>query len=108
MDIRMPVMDGLEATRQILGDDGAGEVQVLILTTFDLDEYVYDGAPRRRQRVPAQGHATGRPARRRSAGGRRDALLSPGVTRHLIDGVRPARRPVPVRRAASRADRTGA
>ena len=40
MDIRMPVMDGLEATRRILG--GGGAARVLILTTFDLDEYVYE------------------------------------------------------------------
>jgi DNA-binding NarL/FixJ family response regulator len=41
MDVRMPEMDGIEATRQILGR--SGETRVLILTTFDLDEYVYEG-----------------------------------------------------------------
>ena len=41
MDIRMPEMDGLEATRQITGDESA-ETRVLILTTFDLDEYVFE------------------------------------------------------------------
>ncbi len=41
MDIRMPVMDGLEATRRILADDRCVGVRVLILTTFDLDEYVF-------------------------------------------------------------------
>ena len=41
MDIRMPVMDGLEATRRILGDRRCPDVRILILTTFDLDEYVY-------------------------------------------------------------------
>jgi len=40
MDIRMPELDGLEATRRILSDDNA--TRVLILTTFDLDEYVYE------------------------------------------------------------------
>jgi DNA-binding NarL/FixJ family response regulator len=41
MDIRMPVMDGLEATRQITADETLAGVRVLMLTTFDLDEYVY-------------------------------------------------------------------
>ncbi|HEX5880781.1 MAG TPA: response regulator, partial [Actinomycetota bacterium] len=41
MDIRMPRMDGLEATRRIVALDQAAAVRVLVLTTFDLDEYVY-------------------------------------------------------------------
>ncbi len=41
MDIRMPVLDGIEATRQIVGDEQTSNVRVLMLTTFDLDEYVY-------------------------------------------------------------------
>ncbi|MGH8838766.1 MAG: response regulator, partial [Jiangellaceae bacterium] len=40
MDIRMPVMDGLEATRRIAGDESLASTRVVILTTFDLDEYV--------------------------------------------------------------------
>lgn len=42
MDIRMPTIDGIEATRRIVNDPRAGGVRVLILTTFDVDEYVYD------------------------------------------------------------------
>jgi DNA-binding NarL/FixJ family response regulator len=42
MDIRMPRMDGIEATRRILGDSRAGGARVVVLTTFDADEYVYD------------------------------------------------------------------
>jgi DNA-binding NarL/FixJ family response regulator len=42
MDIRMPEMDGIEATRQIVGSPEGKQTRVLILTTFDLDEYVYD------------------------------------------------------------------
>ena len=42
MDVRMPIMDGIEATRQITNDDRTSGSRVLILTTFDLDEYVYE------------------------------------------------------------------
>ena len=42
MDVRMPVMDGLEATRRITSSPVGGSVRVLMLTTFDLDEYVFD------------------------------------------------------------------
>ena len=42
MDIRMPGVDGLEATRQIAADELLASVRIVILTTFDLDEYVYD------------------------------------------------------------------
>ncbi len=42
MDIRMPEIDGIEATRQIINDAGELRTHVLMLTTFDLDEYVYD------------------------------------------------------------------
>jgi DNA-binding NarL/FixJ family response regulator len=85
MDVRMPVMDGLKATRQILSEHGSGRaVRVLILTTFDLDEYVYEAL-----RSGASGfllkdapatelvHAV-----RVVAAG--DALLAPSVTRRLI------------------------
>ncbi|RSM69465.1 DNA-binding response regulator [Actinoplanes sp. ATCC 53533] len=41
MDVRMPEVDGVDATRRICGGDGGGRTRVLILTTFDLDEYVY-------------------------------------------------------------------
>ena len=41
MDIRMPEIDGVEATRRICTDDDAGQTRILVLTTFDLDEYVY-------------------------------------------------------------------
>ena len=66
MDIRMPNLDGLEATRRLV--DGGVPARVLMLTTFDLDEYVYE-ALRPGRRLHAQGHATraarGRDPRRR-------------------------------------------
>lgn len=42
MDIRMPVLDGLAATRRITGDDGLRDVRVVMPTTFELDEYVFE------------------------------------------------------------------
>jgi DNA-binding NarL/FixJ family response regulator len=91
MDVRMPVMDGIEATRQITGDPAADGPRVLILTTFDLDEYVFDAL-----RAGASGFALkSRPleellsAIRTVAAG--EALLAPSVTRRLIEQF--ARRP---------------
>ena len=83
MDIRMPTMDGLEATRQITADKLLAGVRILMLTTFDLDEYVYQAL-----RVGASGFllkdtppATCWPP---SGGGRRRRPVGPGITRRLI------------------------
>jgi DNA-binding NarL/FixJ family response regulator len=93
MDIRMPTMDGLEATRQITADELLAGVRILILTTFDLDEYVYQAL-----RVGASGFllkdtppAELLAAIRVVAAG--DALLAPGITRRLIAEF--VRRPEP-------------
>jgi DNA-binding NarL/FixJ family response regulator len=84
MDIRMPVTDGIEATRQIVATAEGTATKVLILTTFDLDEYVYGAL-----RAGASGFLLKdtRPeellaAIRTLADG--DALLAPSVTRRLI------------------------
>ena len=82
MDIRMPVMDGIEATRQIVGTTSA---KVLILTTFDLDGYVYEAL-----RNGASGFLVKDTPPKELLGAIRvvaagDALLSPTVTRRLID-----------------------
>ena len=82
MDIRMPGRDGLEATRMIAGDDRLADVRIVILTTFELDEYVFEAI-----RAGASGFLVKdtepvellRAVRAVAAG---DALLSPGVTRH--------------------------
>ena len=96
MDIRMPLVDGLEATRRIAADPALSRVRVLILTTFEADEYVFAAL-----RAGAAGflvkdtepeelvHAIRVVARG-------DALLSPGITRRLIAEV------------TSRPDRSGA
>jgi DNA-binding NarL/FixJ family response regulator len=84
MDIRMPEVDGLVATRRIAADDRLADVKVVILSTFDLDEYVFEAI-----RAGANGFLVKdtEPAEllravRVVVGG--DALLSPSVTRRLI------------------------
>ena len=84
MDIRMPEMDGLEATRRIVADEANASVRVLILTTFEVDEYVFEAL-----RAGASGFLVKdtEPAElvravRVVAGG--ESLLSPGVTRRLV------------------------
>ena len=69
MDIRMPELDGLEATRRILAADPSS--RILILTTFDLDEYVYRRAAGRGERVRPQGRPARAADRRRTHGRRR-------------------------------------
>ena len=95
MDIRMPDVDGLEATRRIIEADPAA--RVLILTTFDLDEYVYEAL-----RAGASGFVLKDDppeqliaAVRTVASG--DALLSPTVTRRVIDKFSRAPRQEPPR-----------
>ena len=93
MDIRMPELDGLEATRRILTADP--EARVLILTTFDLDKYVYEAL-----RAGASGFVLKDDppeqliaAIRTVAAG--DALLSPGVTKRVIERFSRLPRPAP-------------
>ncbi|MFC5801820.1 response regulator transcription factor [Streptomyces formicae] len=84
MDIRMPLLDGLAATRRITGDESLDGVKVVMLTTFELDEYVFEAI-----RAGASGFLVKdtepdellRAVRAVVDG---DALLSPGVTRRLI------------------------
>jgi len=99
MDIRMPGMDGLEATRLITGGPAAAP-KVVMLTTFDLDEYVYEAL-----RAGASGfllkdsprHDLIAAVRAAAAG---DAMLAPTVTRRLIEAF--ARRPPETAPAPSR------
>ena len=89
MDIRMPELDGIEATRRIV--DGGTSAKVLMLTTFDLNEYVYEAL-----RAGASGFLLkDTPAEQLAEGvrvvARGDALLAPSVTRRLLDEfARPA------------------
>ena len=97
MDIRMPVMDGIEALRAIAADPDLAGTRVVVITTFELDEYVFEAL-----RAGASGFLIkdAEPAEllravRLVASG--DALLSPSVTRRLISSfmTRPSPRPMP-------------
>jgi DNA-binding NarL/FixJ family response regulator len=98
MDIRMPGMDGLEATRRVLADPALTKTRVLVLTTFDLDDYVYAAL-----RAGASGFLLkDAPPEQLVAGIRTvatgDSLLAPSITRRLIEGF--IHRPAPGTRDA--------
>lgn len=84
MDIRMPLLDGVEATRQLAGPDVADPIAVVVITTFDLDEYVHGAL-----RAGATGfllkdagpELLGEAVR---AAARGDSLISPSITRRLL------------------------
>jgi DNA-binding NarL/FixJ family response regulator len=97
MDIRMPVMDGIEALRAIVADPGLRDTRVVMLTTFELDEYVFESL-----RAGASGFLIkdSEPAELLHAirvVARGESLLSPTVTRRLISefAARPTQRLVP-------------
>jgi DNA-binding NarL/FixJ family response regulator len=101
MDVRMPRMDGLEATRAIVGDPELATVRVVVLTTYELDQYVYEAL-----RAGASGFLTKdlepdelRDAVRTVAAGH--ALLTPSVTRRVVDAFATA---VPAPKAPERLD----
>jgi DNA-binding NarL/FixJ family response regulator len=84
MDVRMPEVDGIDATRRLLGDGGS-DTKIVMLTTFDMDEYVYDAL-----RAGASGFLLKDvPPEQLVAGIRAvasgDALLAPSVTRRVIE-----------------------
>jgi DNA-binding NarL/FixJ family response regulator len=101
MDVRMPVMDGIEATRRLV-ERGDSKASIVMLTTFDMDEYVYDAL-----RVGASGFLLKDvPPEQLVAGIRTvaqgDALLSPVITRRVIEEF--VRHPPPTRRSATGVD----
>jgi DNA-binding NarL/FixJ family response regulator len=85
MDVRMPVMDGLEAARQILtATRGADKPRVLMLTTFDLDEYVYEALRAGASGFLLKDATTAELIHAVQVVAAGDALLAPSVTRRLI------------------------
>ncbi len=106
MDVRMPELDGLAATRQIVGNPRLADVRVVILTTFDLDDYVYGAL-----RAGASGFLVKDTEPAELIHGvrvvaRGDALLAPTVTRRLIaEFAGRARQPDPSPRLNALTDR---
>ena len=97
MDVRMPELDGIAATREIVGN-GDGASRVLILTTFDLDEYVYDALAAGASGFLLKDVGPDRLIEAIRVVAQGEALLAPTVTRRLIDelvngGRRRLRRP---------------
>ncbi|MFF0723961.1 response regulator [Streptomyces sp. NPDC004134] len=84
MDIRMPVLDGLEATRRITRDPDLAGVKVVMLTTFELDEYVFEAIRSGASGFLVKDTEPEELVRAVRAVVEGDALLSPGVTRRLI------------------------
>ncbi len=98
MDIRMPVLDGLAATRRIAAEPRLGNVRIVVLTTFELDEYVFEA-----MRAGATGFLVKHtePAdlvRAVRVVARGDALLSPGVTKRLVAEFAARAKPPPTSR----------
>ncbi|MEU3246879.1 MULTISPECIES: response regulator transcription factor [unclassified Streptomyces] len=84
MDIRMPVLDGLAATRRITDDPDLKDVKVVMLTTFELDEYVFEAIRSGASGFLVKDTEPAELLRAVRAVVEGDALLSPGVTRRLI------------------------
>jgi DNA-binding NarL/FixJ family response regulator len=100
MDIRMPEMDGIEATRRILSNAETATTRILVLTTFDLDEYVYEGLRAGASGFVLKDIAPDELIQAVHVVARGEALLAPSITRRLIEeftqtrsrSVTPARR----------------
>jgi DNA-binding NarL/FixJ family response regulator len=96
MDIRMPALDGLAATRTIANDDRLKDVRIVILTTFELDEYVFEAIRSGASGFLVKDTDPVELIRAVRVVARGDALLSPGVTRRLISEFATSAPPIPV------------
>jgi DNA-binding NarL/FixJ family response regulator len=107
MDVRMPVLDGVEATRRVRASAGDGGPRVIVLTTFDLDEYVYAGL-----RAGASGFLLKDTLAPDLIGAIRavvagDAVIAPSATRRLVERFLDSAPADDVRQAAALATLTG-
>ncbi|MGH3457867.1 response regulator [Aeromicrobium sp.] len=91
MDVRMPHLDGVEATRRLV--DGGSRARVLILTTYDLDESVYDALRAGAAGFMLKTESPGRLVEAVRVVATGEALLAAGITRRLIDRFVAGRRP---------------
>ncbi|CAL9341817.1 Transcriptional regulatory protein LiaR [Nocardiopsis dassonvillei] len=97
MDVRMPVMDGLAALREISADEGLSGVRVVVLTTFELDEYVFEALRAGASGFVVKDADPGELLGAVRVAARGEALLSPSVTRRVVAAFtssRPAVGPV--------------
>lgn len=95
MDIRMPGIDGIQATRLILADPDSAHARILILTTFDLDEYVYEALRAGASGFLLKDLPPEQLASAVLAAPNGDTLLAPAVTRRLIEHFTTSRAPSP-------------
>ncbi len=95
MDVRMPVMDGIEALRQIAADPELADTRVVVLTTFELDEYVFEALQAGASGFLIKDTDPAEVLRAVRVAPRGESLLSPTVTRRVIGEftARPTRRP---------------
>ena len=93
MDIRMPGIDGIEATRRIVADPDLAGTRVIVLTTFELDEYVFDALRHGASGFLAKDTEPAELLRAIRLVAEGEALLSPSVTRRVVAGVRRPGRP---------------
>ena len=97
MDIRMPVLDGVEATRQLAGPHVEDPIAVVVITTFDLDEYVHGALRAGATGFLLKDAGPGLLGEAVRAAARGDALISPSITRRLLSTfARSGRSAVPV------------
>jgi DNA-binding NarL/FixJ family response regulator len=104
MDVQMPVMDGIDATRQVVADDLA---KVLILTTFDRDDYVFDALSAGASGFLLKNAEPDQLVDAVRAVGHGHALLAPEVTRRVIERMARGRRGAPTTHAGATASGSG-